>query len=163
MSNTEIEIACGALQFMHQILNRTPFRNKAHANRLRKAFSSIQKPLDAYNDILDEIRTTYWKEDVKKDAQGNDTKSMVIPMENRKKYEEAILNASNATTKITLDPPSLLEIKSAYNGLFEQKDIQENGMAGETQAKMIAEIGRALGEDLENEVEVENVDDGQQK
>jgi len=157
-SNTDIKIANGALQFLHQILNRTPFRDKAHANRLRKVFACIEKPMNAYMDALDELRQKYWADDIKKDAQGNETKSKVIPVDNRKPYEDGLLTLAAEQAIVTFDPPSLMEVKHAYNNLFEQKDIQENGMAGETQAKMIAEIGRALGEDMEAD---ENVEDGQ--
>jgi hypothetical protein len=146
-----INIALGALNFLHRVLSETGVVSKVEARKQHTAFQCMSPHFQSFHERLNVIRKEYRVNRPVKDNNGNETDRWVVPEEKKEEFENKILAVENESAAVEFDVESFSVINRAFDELFEkQAKLKEeghsNGIANETTMKLINEIARAIDE-----------------
>lgn len=146
-----INIALGALNFLHRVLSETGVVSKTDARRQHAAFQCMSPTIVSFNERLNEIRKRDRENKPWKDQYGNVQDRWVVPEEKKEQFEKDILAVENERVDVDFDVESFSVITVAFDQLFEKQaklkeDGQSNGIANETTMKLIEEVSRAIDE-----------------
>ncbi len=152
----QITIANAALNFLHGILSSTGVTSKADARKQNTTFKCFEKPLLAYRDQVEALKTEYKEEETVPGQGGTPTKRWIIPEAKRKEFDEKILAIENEEIEIAFDIESFSVVNRAFDGLFERQAAlkekgESDGIKNETTMKLI----EAAATSLENPKDVE--------
>lgn len=144
-----INIALGALNFLHRVLTETGVVTKVDARKQHATFQCMDKVLGNFRERLDALRKEYRQNKPWKDPQGNEQDRWIIPEEVRVEFENKLLDLENEMVDVDFDRESLSVLSRAFDELFEKQaklkeEGQSNGIANETTMKLINEADRAI-------------------